>query len=438
MAVEIDLPLAADPAADARAARLAELGNDAFLRAAVGEPHTVHHRSTDRLLGDPQAPRSADSAASLLIRALHLCFGAHLPLSLSPDLLWYAVVHEVAVHVRLNADTHAGLFTDTPGAKPALTVRDDELTGSADWRRSLHLVQQPLRERIGADTAELFRPDFSTTGPAESCAALVALMDVVSPYYDFRWVTLCGIPRIRLEGTARDWRLLADRVDGLAERFAGLRPWLEALRPVLAEIAATAAGGPVDRGFWRSIYKWESRSGSAAVTGWITRFFAHRYDGGAPVPAVAGRIEDGCFPAHLSVVPFEWQLPGGTHRMAFVGGVLGIERDQEWVRPRLGFAVLLRTAPPLPADWTLDDVRAATGRSDVTLLTGGQVVGFTAEHRPLPATRALVFGDPGGDACTALLESGGLWYPAECYGPEIVARDTAGRTLAEALRAVPR
>src|SRR6478609_4234406 len=211
MAVELTLPLADDPAAAARAAELRELDNGAFLWAAVREPHAVHHRTTDRLLGHPDAPDD-DSAASLLLRALHLCFDAHLPLSLSPDLLWYAVVHEVATHVRLNADSYAGVFTDTPGEKRTITVRDDALLGGADWQRSLHLVRGPLRARIGDEVADLFQPAFSTTTPVEASAVLIALMDVVSPYYDFRWVTLCGIPRVRLEGTAQDWRLLVSRV----------------------------------------------------------------------------------------------------------------------------------------------------------------------------------------------------------------------------------
>ncbi|MFJ4676808.1 DUF4419 domain-containing protein [Kitasatospora sp. NPDC088783] len=436
MAVEITLPLAEDPAAARLAGRLGEIGNDAFLRAAVREPYAVHHRSTDRLLGDPAAPPD-DSAASLLLRALHLCFSAHLPLSLSPDVLWYAVVHEVATHVRLNSDTYAGVFTDTPGERGTITVRDDALTGGADWQRSLHLVEQPLRERIGADVADLFRPAFSTTGPADACAALVALMDVVSPYYDFRWVSLCGIPRIRLEGTAGDWRLLADRVRGLEEWFEGLRPWLRGLRPVLTQLAATAAGGPVDREFWSSVYKWRSSSGGSSVTGWITRFFAHRYDAAGPAPAVADRIEDGHFPAHLSLVPFEWELLGVPHRMAFAGGVLGVERDGEWVRPRLGFAVLELTAPALPADWTLDDVRAVTGRAEVSLHPGGEVAGRTAEGRPLPVTRALLFGGPDAGVRPALLEADGLWYPAHHLSPGFVAVRPTGTGLAEALRALP-
>ncbi|GAA4841883.1 DUF4419 domain-containing protein [Kitasatospora terrestris] len=369
MAIEIDLPLAPDAGADRLAAELTEVGNERFLRAVLHDPVALHHRSTDRLVGRPHTPTAPESGGSLLLRALHTAFAAHLPLSLSPDLLWYAIVHEVAVHVRLNPDAYAGLFGATADGKQTVRVHDDH--AMFDWQRSIHLVREPLAAAVGAEAVELFRPAFSTTTPTESAAALVALMDVVSPYVRFEWITMCGIPRIRLEGTADDWALLASRTRELAGWFDGLRLWFKGLRPVLDTVAATAAGADVNQDFWRSIYKHESQSGGDFVTGWINAFLAHRYPGDGPVAKRefgAGRVSESEFPSHVSRVPFEWHFPGLTLEMAFLGGVLGIERDGEWLRPRLGQAVaelLPRTGPldpRLPERWQLADIRRVTGQ----------------------------------------------------------------------------
>ncbi|MFJ1753793.1 DUF4419 domain-containing protein [Kitasatospora sp. NPDC088134] len=439
MTVKIDLAPAESLDRAEQDGWLTDVGNDAFLRAALGEEYTLHHRSTGRLLGRPD---ESPSGASLLLRALHRCFCSHLPLSLGPDLLWYTVVHEVATHVRLNADACAAMFTRTPGEKRTLTVRDDLLLADGDWQRSLPLVEPLLRAELGADTADLFRPAFSTTGPVEAAVSLVALMDTVSPFYEFSWISLCGIPRIRLEGTAADWRLLADRTEALVGRFDGLRGWLDGLRPVLAEIAATAAGGPVDEEFWRSIYKWKSYSGGSEVTGWITAFFAHRYGTEATEPVLGDRIADELFPGHLSVVPFAWQTPEADRRMAFVGGVLGIERDGDWVRPRLGLAVLELTPLPADGEWTAADANAFTGRTDAVLHPPGAVTAVSAEGDPLPPGRAFVFGDMAalGDADEgyAVLEAGGRWYPAVFVDPEFRAVRSVGTDLADALRPIPR
>ncbi|MFH8386478.1 DUF4419 domain-containing protein [Kitasatospora sp. NPDC018058] len=407
----IDIPLG-DGQEPGDAAGLEVVGNDGFLAAVVGGEFAVLHRSTGTLLaaeGAPELPEGAPEPTwSLLLRAAHQAFCGHLPLSLSPDVLWYAVVHEVAVHVRLNAGAYEGLFTSTPGEKRTIVVRDDSLLDAdPDWARSIRLVREPLAAAIGPELVELFQPTFSTTTPDDVSAALVALMDVVSPYYEFLWISLCGIPRIRLEGTAEDWALLARRVGELAQWFEPLGPWLAELRPVVAEIAATAAGGPVDQEFWGSFYKWRSESGGPYVSGWLTAFFAHTQTMSGPEARTdfrwrggRTRFTENAFPSHVSKVPFDWQTPAGTSTMAFVGGVLGIERDGEYVRPRLGNAVLriLRAAPDpaaeqarlaaeqLPEGWTVERVREVTGVDCARLLE----TDLEVERRPGDGGRATL------------------------------------------------
>ncbi|WP_018557875.1 MULTISPECIES: DUF4419 domain-containing protein [unclassified Streptomyces] len=441
MAFEINLPLDADAERDAEADRLAgaltEVGNDRFLRAALRDPARIHHRSTASLSGRPtDAPEVTEPTSSLLLRALHTAFTAHLPLSLSPDVLWYAVVHEVAVHVRLDPSAYAGMFTRTPGHRQTILVRDD--SAPEDWERSVNLVREPLRALIGEGTAELFLPAFSTTTPADATAALVALMDVVSPYYRFRWQSLCGIPRIRLEGTPEDWRLLAARARELAGRFEGLRPYFGGLQPVLDTVAETAEGRGVDEEFWRSLYKYRSESGGSWVTGWINAFFAHRYTDDGPVPKSAfgaGRSDETHFPSHVSRVPFRWETPALTLDMAFLGGVLGLERDGAWLRPRLGHAVveLLPESEGrderLPEPWNLADIQRVTGCPRARLL---DTIG-TVTHQGV-ALRADLAIDL--DGICVVRGADGDWHLGDLIGDdgEIQCWQNAGPDLGVALR----
>ncbi|WP_406297275.1 DUF4419 domain-containing protein [Embleya sp. NBC_00888] len=313
MAFEVALPLAEDAKVAGSANAPAEVGNRRFLRVVVGGSARFHHCSTDRLVGWPSdAPEVTEPSSSLLLRALHMCFSAHLPLSLSPDVLWYAVVHEVAVHVRLDPDTHASLFTDTPGQRQTITVRDD--SAPLDWER-----------------------------------------------------------------------------------------------------------------------KYRSASGGAWVTGWINAFFAHRYGDDGPLPKDEfgpGRMAKGYFPSHVSRVPFVWRTLGGTFDMAFLGGVLGIERDGEWIRPRLGNAVVepLLDAEPgeelLPGPWTLTGIRRRTGCPEARILDTPGVV--THDGEPLHVDCAIdvqglcVVRSVAGDWYLGHLtaESGDIecW---ECCGPDL-------------------
>ncbi|MFE0461928.1 DUF4419 domain-containing protein [Kitasatospora sp. NPDC058965] len=435
--MEFDLPVVDSPEAVKLAAELTEVGNERFLRAVLRDRVVFHHRSGEGLLGWPtDAPEVTEPTSSLLLRAMHTSFAAHLPLSLAPDLFWYTVVHEVAVHVRLNADTYAELFTQKPGERPIITVQDDN--APLDWEHSINLVRGPLADAIGEAMTRRFLPRFSTTGVTEATAVLVALMDVVTPYYRFCWLTLCGIPRIRLEGTAEDWRMLAVRLRELAEPFPGLADWFAGLHPVLDAIAATAAGAPVDEEFWRSCYKYRSASGGPTVTGWINAFFAHDYLDEGPRPKEEfgpGGSAVATYPSHVSRVPFVWKTPAGVYNMAFLGGVLGIERDGEWLRPRLGNAVVqvlphLDRDERLPEPWTLADIQRARNVLDVSILDPAPAVSLRGE--------AMV--------ADCVIEAGGIcyvrtpdgdWYLGEFVSPErgVELWFNCGPDLADALRA---
>lgn len=360
MSVIIDTPVSSRGHGEA----LTELtSNEDFLGTVLGTSHRFHHSSRDKLYfinmptpvhngSDEIRNRAAYRAptVSLAIQAVHQAYSAHVPVSLRPDTLWYFIVHEVAEHVRQNADVCAPLFTDTPGSKQTIVVRDDTLRPDApsDWQRAINLVREPLAAKITERTAQLFLPHFSTSTSEDETALLIALMDVVSPYYAFEWHSMCGIPRIRLEGTPADWRSLYDRTERLAGEFGGLRDYFAELLPVLQTIAETAGGATPDEWFWSSIYKVNNMSGGPYVNGWLTAFFAHFQVGTSARPrerfdwtASRGWLTNE-FPSHVSTVPFVWDYAPDDARydMAFVAGVTGVDYDDDtFLSPRLGFAV---------------------------------------------------------------------------------------------------
>jgi len=352
--------------------------NAMFLEAALGKPKRIHHVSrTDiaqvqrRVPADPHRAeferitgKSGSypvATVSLLIRAAHEAFDQHLPLSLAPEVLWYAICHEVAIHVKEDPRAHAKWFTTQPDERVKIDVRDDSLVyGSPnnDWARLIGMFRDPLRQHVPEPTARLFLPTFSTTTPESDVAVLVAFMDVVSSYYAFGFRTMCGIPAVRLEGTPEDWRLLVVSASALAEAFPGLQPYFTDLVPVLKEIAATAAGTDPDPEFWKSLYKFGGGSGGPYVNGWITTLFAHipngrgferkrTYDWRKLAAASFGGFQTNQFPSHVSSVPATWTYApdGNTERripMGFAAGIIGVDHDDVFLAPRLGYAIYER------------------------------------------------------------------------------------------------
>jgi hypothetical protein len=188
------------------------------------------------------------------------------------------------------------------------------------------------------------------------------LLDAVQSYFEFALSTICGIPAITLEGTTEDWEALASRAEAFAE--FGLGQWIEVLRPILRQ-CVRASQGDVEVAFWRSLYKFENRSGGPEITGWITAFFPYLKDrrtglAVVPVQGFFAGVSDGMhysgdgshrgfahspkiwsLPGGLSCVPFRWEYLERSFAMEFLGGFVGVAQDSGTLdlRPEIGWAV---------------------------------------------------------------------------------------------------
>lgn len=319
----------------------------------------IHHlsRNSAHLIQDRRDPKKArivgGAATSLGFQAVHTAFAMHIPLSLSPDLVWYLIVHETAIAVHQNAEKYRHLFTQAAG-KTTIEVQDNSLVYGSErnkWGDCINLFRSPLRQHLTEETAELFLPQFSTGTPETETAILLTLMDVASDYFDYRVSTLCGIPKIRLEGGAEDWIAVVKRTFLLREQFPELRDYFYNLDMILSQFVDATFGRRTDERFWRSIYKIDGGSGGDRITGWITAFLAYtRTENGFvrrkdtdwqtdfQKGSWAGLTADQ-FPAHVSKIPFVWQYYEQKIPMTFGAGIFGIDLEDGFLVPKLGFGV---------------------------------------------------------------------------------------------------
>lgn len=312
------------------------------------------HRS--RLVGDV--------SLHPFLAALHLAFTEHRPLCLSPDMIWLLICQGVADHIHVNAETLRSRFVRHEGKAQIAVRRDDFVKGSPDnpWSEVIDEFSSRVKAHIGP-AQDLFVPQFSTTGATERIAAEIVLLGAMQSYFKYVLRTLCGIPAITLEGTPEDWRELARRAGAFAE--FDLEWWLTPLQPLLQEFVA-AASGRIRRAFWESIYRFQSFSGGAAITGWIAAFFPYFKDqGGRPTERnpwlreggeklsllLAGKWaqkqfdlgspKPGVFPSGLTLAPFTWKYLDETIAMQFLAGFVGVAQDPSTLtlRPEIGWAV---------------------------------------------------------------------------------------------------
>jgi hypothetical protein len=320
-----------------------------FLEHVIGKPGRVLHASTATALSGRIPVRDR---ASQVAQAAHVAFSEHHAFTLSPEIVWYLVVHEIATHVAQDARRYAALFGREPDVRTLLRVEDDSLTGGPhdDWGYTVQLFEAPLRELVGDEMLDLLLPRLSTMGRDDTVTLLLAFMDTVQPYFQYRVRSLCGIPRVRLRGTADDWATISQRLGRLTRLFPPLEPWLAEAGSVVEQIHATASGRTPEMKFWESLYKYEGRSGGPEISGWITAFLAHvltpdgpvlREDfGPSPRRGPWGPLLGVELTALVCRVPFIWErgIPVVERPMVFAAGVLGVDCE-DGLTPRLGWAV---------------------------------------------------------------------------------------------------
>ncbi|MFA6234063.1 MAG: DUF4419 domain-containing protein [Bacteroidota bacterium] len=296
---------------------------------------------------------------SLFFQTVHMAYTGHYKLALRPEVLAYLIAHEVATAVKKFPDRYRDIFTTDPG-KPEINVNDWTLergNPASDWARTIGLFEEAMKEVVPSKIGEFLCAEFSTTTPATKAASLVAFMDAASPFYTYRVTTMCGIPVIRLDGEPEDWVKLNQMVIRLLGVFQGdplLRTYLNRLLTITNKLATD----PHDLDFWKNIYKIQGGSGGDTASGWIIAFLEFTWDTQGESHARdlkwgTDKIDDSpkswenlygistdMFPSHVSSVPFIWNYYNTLIPMHFVGGVLSVTNEEEFLTPRLSYAVL--------------------------------------------------------------------------------------------------
>jgi hypothetical protein len=311
----------------------------------------------------PRNPLVACDEDHALLSSVRIAFYEHMPLRLSPDVIWITLVRGFALHVNRHAEQLRHRFVSHRGKEKLVVRRPDFLPGEDNpWPEVFEEFSGELAERTGGLTS-LVQADFSTTGPVERAVSHLMAMETFKSYFEYVLMAGCGIPTITLTGTAGDWRTLRER----AQRFAdyGLRDWVAALDPILAHFELAKAG-KADAAFWRSMFRYHSGSGPAVLTGWASVLFPYLKDADErlyPNPYLKDweerlEIDDRqhwrerwddpqgtglhAFPTSFTSVPLKVFWGTRETDMRLVGGLMGVTQEEGtlFVEPECGWAVV--------------------------------------------------------------------------------------------------
>lgn len=312
------------------------------------------------------------SVSSLFFQTVHSAFENHYPFAIKPETLMYLIVHEIAITINKHPQHYRDLFS-TSTERQTIKIRHDDLilgNPNSPWNDTLESLNQLLSQKVPSSIADHLLVNFSTSTPETKAASIVAFMDTASPFYDYRVMTMCGLPEIRLLGTPDDYHKLLVAATNLAKYFEKhLNLYFKHLLPVLETLEKQAKGEPLDEEFWKSTYKYASQSGGDVFNGWLSAFINYiqtpEVQAGPYWPASKGGIvqkpanlfdwtktegglgmiglKPSSIMSHISKVSFVWNYLDTELPMTFIGGMLGIDNQDGYLTPTLSYGVLHNT-----------------------------------------------------------------------------------------------
>ena len=194
---------------------------------------------------------------------LEKCWADHLGIVITPDIMWFTVLTELAAIVKVDPEHFRHLFSESE-EKQDIVVITGELV-----EMPLSSLMVGLKEKVPTDV-DLFMPKFSTTTERSQHAFHAAFCDMCSPYYDYSMLC-CGFPAIDVRGTEDDWMKLSESWTGLKDVFKAYGTWFQRVQDIFDDCAANFSNAD----WWSKIFRLE-RCGSGGQTeayGWYTDLF---------------------------------------------------------------------------------------------------------------------------------------------------------------------
>ena len=285
-------------------------------------------------------------------RSIVEAYANHQSITLSPDMVWLVISQGFARYVNAHAEKLRPKLVNHNGKMDlAIQTSKDLLKEDVDWPSLIGDFASQINKYTKGGIAKTITADFSTTGTVERVASQITLMESVKSYFEYIVYRIaCGIPSVKLQGTAADWRRVLEKTKQL-EQY-GLGKWVGELQPILKEFIKTAEGTP-NQSFWKNIVKRQNterlKGGGCSpdkpteLDGWLLKLF----------PDENGKTLDKV--SHTKDMPAEYVRVGFKYRvinplngklmsetpMELWAGFIGakVDKEKNMVTPKVGWLV---------------------------------------------------------------------------------------------------
>jgi hypothetical protein len=327
------------------------------------------------------------------VASLYIAYADHRPISISPDMIWLLICQGFSTHVNNNIEELRKEFVRFDGKKKLIvqtqSISQEFQKGStkSPWPLAFPVMSDSISKYVKSDIHNLYVQSFSTTTYVEKASYEVALLDVMSGYFEYECSTMCGIPAINIEGTKTDWLKIKKEL----QHFKGYKidNWINSLEPIIQQFI-NASDNKIDTVCWSNIFKRKDESGGPYITGWIIKFFPYINDNNKvtinpyidkePKKHFEGLLTNQ-FNNGLSKADFIWNYYGTKYEMEFLAGFIGIKQDKKTLtlRPEIGWLVKDKNnakIAPIKDEKTLDNTNSFNWKKYLFISLAGLLIVF--------------------------------------------------------------
>ena len=229
-----------------------------------------------------------------ILQGFYSAYENHLPIRLTPDIIWLLIVQGFSHHVNYNSKELREKFVNFEGKKKLEIIipkyHSYKQMKSEDYAELFEKLTEKIKENVGEELINTIDFNFSTSNEITKVVGYASIMSSLKKFFEFRgFCHMCNYPYIILEGKLEDWESILKKTKDLSKY--DLEKWTSILEISLKEIIETKKGN-INKQFWKNIlypdkidekieigvYKYKTIQVDG-INGWLLTFFPYYKDG---------------------------------------------------------------------------------------------------------------------------------------------------------------
>ena len=295
---------------------------------------------------------------SNILQGFYSAYENHLPICLTPDIIWLLIVQGFAHHVNFNEKYYREKLVNFDGKKTLEVIiskyHSYKQMKSEDYEYLFENLTEQIKSNIGEELINTINFNFSTSNKITKVVGYTSIMSAVKKYFIFCGnCHMCKYPFIILKGKIEDWENILKKTKELSKYK--LEHWINALEPILTKIIETK-NGKMDKNFWKEIiypdkvdkrieigvYEYKTIKVDG-IKGWLLLFFPYFKDGRFRYEKDLKTEDIWRLPDRLLKTPLIMKSDDeGITNMIIYSGFIGMSVDKEknnLVTPEIGWYV---------------------------------------------------------------------------------------------------